>query len=177
MKTKLIKLTLLITIISLSLSVFADNKWATHVSKDEMTEAKTWYAFSPSGGPVKKMSFPYEDTEAWLGIGCDGEDEWVYIGFNVSPNLTGTTTKDGYDLINTRIKWDDQIEDITLTQSWGSRFLHFMDDESVISKIAKSKTVLLELNWYGEGKVYFRFPLDGSAAAINEIRNASRSKK
>jgi hypothetical protein len=32
--------------------------------------------------------------------------------------------------------------------------------------------VLLELNWYGEGKVYFRFPLDGSSAAIDKIHNA-----
>ncbi|NLY91868.1 MAG: hypothetical protein GX081_09755 [Firmicutes bacterium] len=177
MHNKIIRLAMFITIIFLSLSVFANNQWTTSVSKDEMTEAETWYAFSPSVGPVKKMSFPYGDTKAWLGIGCDGEDEWVYVGFTVSPNLTGTTTRDGYDLIYTRIKWDDQIEDITLTQSWGSKFLHFTDDESVISKIAKSKSVLFELNWYGEGKVYFRFPLDGSAAAINKIRNAFTSQK
>ena len=93
MHNKIIRLAMFITIIFLSLSVFANNQWTTSVSKDEMTEAETWYAFSPSVGPVKKMSFPYGDTKAWLGIGCDGEDEWVYVGFTVSPNLTGTTTE------------------------------------------------------------------------------------
>lgn len=177
MNTKIIKLTMFIIICLLSLSVFAVNQWSTFVSKDEMTEAETWYAHSPSIGPVEKMSFPYGDTKAWLGIGCNGDDEWAYIGFNVSPNLTGTTTKDGYDLIYTRIKWDDQIKNITLTQSWGSKFINFRDDESVISRIAESNTVLLELNWFGEGKVYFRFPLDGSSAAINKIRSAFSSQK
>lgn len=32
--------------------------------------------------------------------------------------------------------------------------------------------MLIELDWYGEGKVHFHFPLTGSAAAIKEIRSA-----
>jgi len=50
------------------------------------------------------MSFPYNDVYAYLGIGCDGKSEWVYVGFNEAPNLNNDDTKDGYNLIQTRIK-------------------------------------------------------------------------
>jgi hypothetical protein len=135
-----------------------------------MTDEKTWYATSPYVSPVEKMNFPYGNTKAWLGIGYNGENGWVYIGFTNSPNLLDTSTEDGYNLIHTRIKWDDnEPENISLKQEWGSKFIHFRNDDVIISKIAESNTVLLELNWYSEGKVYFRFPLTGSSDAINKI--------
>jgi hypothetical protein len=170
-KKKLIIFLMLIVFV-LSITVYAADQWDTSVSKNEMTGTETWYASSPVVAPKEKMDFPYSNVKAWLGIGYDGKNEWVYVGFNEAPNLNDTSTKDGYNLVSTRIKWDDKIKDIQLTQEWGSKFIHFKDDEAVVSKIAKSNTVLLELNWYGEGKVYFRFPLDGSSAAIDKIHNA-----
>jgi hypothetical protein len=171
-KLKLNIVIVILVLLLLSLPVFASDQWDTHVSKDEMTGTEEWYASSPVIDPVDKMDFPYGDIEAWLGIGNDGEKEWVYIGFSKAPNLTNTSTEDGYSLIRTRIKWDDKMENVRLTQDWGSKFVHFSNDKAVISKIEKSNAVLLELNWYGEGKVYFRFPLDGSSAAISKIRSA-----
>jgi len=54
----------------------------------------------------------------------------------------------------------------------GSNLLCFIEvSEKVISKIINSDTMLLELNWYGEGNVYFQFPLVGVAEAIDEIHN------
>ncbi len=144
-------------------------KWRVTVSKDEMTGEEIWYALSPEVSSTEPMNFPYEDTKAVLGVGYNGEDEWVYIGFNVTPNPLDTTIGDGYYIITTRIKWDDEIETTKLTQEWGSKYLHFTEDEEVVSKIINSDTMLLELNWYGEGKVYFRFPLEGAAEAIDEI--------
>jgi len=172
MSYKPIVISLCLGVLTLSLGIPAYSQWTTSVSKDEMTGERSCYAHSQAVGATEKMSFPYGDTKAWLGIGCDGESEWVYIGFSESPNLTGTSTEDGYDRIRTRIKWDDQIENVTLTQTWGAKFIHFTDDKTAILKIAQSNTVLLELDWYGEGKTYFRFSLKGSSAAVSKMRSA-----
>lgn len=145
--------------------------WSHSTSKDKMTGKRSAYASSSTVGPTKKMGFPYGDTKAWLGVGCNGNNEWTYIGFNKPPNLSDTETKDGYNLIRTRIKWDKQVEDVTLNQDWGASFIHFRDNESVITKIVNSKSVLLELKWYGEQTTYFKFPLSGSSASLKNIRS------
>ena len=70
----------------------------------------------------------------------------------------------------TRIKWDDQVENVTLIQEWGDRFLNFEESDTIVEKIASSGTVLLELPWFGEGRTYFKFSLSGSSTAIAQIR-------
>jgi hypothetical protein len=147
-------------------------EWTISSSKDEMTEKKSCYANSSITGPTEKMGFPYGDTKAWLGIGTNGKGEWVYVGFTDSPNITNTITKDGYNLIKTRIKWNDEIENVTLKQDWSSKFIHFNDDSVAIARISESNTLLLELNWFGQGKTYFKFSLKGSSEAIGKIRSA-----
>lgn len=117
------------------------------------------------------MSFPYDSVNAWLGVGCEKGSEWVYIGFNGSPNLADTETKDGYNLIKTRIKWNDQIESVELSQKWGAEFLHFREDTPALEKIGASATALLELQWHGQQPTYFEFSLNGSSKAISDIRS------
>lgn len=172
MRKKKLKIVGYAFIILLICTISASADWRTFSSKDEMTGETTWYAHSSQVRSTEEMGFPYHDTKAWLGVGNEGEDEWVYIGFSNEPNISDDETQDGYNVIRTRVKWDDSIENMRFTQSWGSKFLHFRNDSIAISKIVESNTILVELNWYGEGKVYFRFPLDGSAAAIEKIRNA-----
>ncbi|MCF8001547.1 MAG: hypothetical protein K9K76_06815 [Halanaerobiales bacterium] len=171
MKKKIFVLSILLIFV-LSFTVSASAQWDTFVSKDEMTEEETWYATSPYVAPTETMGFPYHNVEASLLVGYNGKSEWVYIVFSEAPNIIDDETKDGYNLIYTRIKWDDEIENVKLTQDWGSKFIHFRSDETIISNIMKSNTVLLELDWYGEGEVYFRFPLEGSADAISKIHSA-----
>jgi len=144
--------------------------WVTSISKDEMTGKFTAYAHSPPVYSSKKMEFPYHDVRSWMGIGCDARNEWVYFGFSTSPNLTKDETKDGYNLIRTRIKWDDNIENISLTQDWGAKFLSFRNDSDAIKKISVSSNALLELQWHGEQATYFKYSLNGSSKAISEIR-------
>lgn len=144
--------------------------WSTFTSKDEMTGKLSAYAHSPKAYPSKKMGFPYSDVNGWMGVGCDSENEWVYFGFNSAPNLTKDKTKDGYSLIQTRIKWDGQVEDVSLTQDWGDKFINFRNGVSAISKISASSKALLELQWHGEQPTYFEYPLNGSSKAISEIR-------
>ncbi|MBM7624749.1 hypothetical protein [Sporohalobacter salinus] len=170
MKKRIIALSILLVLL-LSYTVYAANEWDTFVSKDEMEGTETWYATSPEVTTTEKMDFPYTGTKASLIVGYDGEDEWGYVAFSNAPNLSDTETEDGYNVIYTRVKFDDKIKNTTLTQDWGSKFLNFRNDKGIISKIKSSNTLLLELNWHGEGEVYFRFPLDGSADAINKIHD------
>lgn len=145
--------------------------WSTSSSTDEMTGETMHFAHSPTISPTRKMSFPYSDVRAWFGVGCDSENEWVYVGFNSSPNLANDETKDGYNLIRTRIKWDDTLEKVELTQDWGAKFLSFRNDQYIIQQVMKSGEALFELQWHGEQAVYFKFSLDGSSSAISEIRS------
>ena len=168
--TKSTTMRTLILFATMILSVQVTAQWDVSTSKDEMTGEVSSYCSSPSTSPTETMSFPYGDTKGWLGIGCDGESEWVYAGFTIEPNLQDTDIGDGYNSIRTRIKFDDEIETVNLIQTWNSKFLHFSNDKDIIDKIMKANTVLLELKWYGEGSVYFRFSGGGSTKAINQIR-------
>lgn len=145
--------------------------WVSTSSVDKMTGNKSFYAVSKSVQASKRMGFPYSDVGSWLGVGCSKKSEWAYIGFSAAPNLTDAKTEDGRNVIKTRIKWGEKIEPVTLTQKWGASSLHFRSDASVISSIVSSKVVLLELKWHGEQGVYFEYSLNGSSAALKEIRS------
>jgi hypothetical protein len=150
-------------------------RWHHSVSKDEMTGKLQSYATSPSSSPNEPLAFPYGDVQGWLGFGCDRQDEWAYIGFTDSPNLIDTTPQSGgYSTLSSRIRWDDNVQQVHLLQEWGGRSLHFLDAAAAIANMMKARTVLLELRWFGAGKVYFRFTLEGSAEAIKSARAACR---
>lgn len=150
-------------------------QWSNTESKDEMTGDHSCYAMSAMVGPTEPMDFPYKDVKAWMGVGSDGEWEWIFLGFSEAPNLTDDVTEDGFNRIDTRIKWDDTVETVTLTQQWGAKFLRFRNVKGLLPKIEASSSVLLELNWYGQGRVYFRFSLSGSTAAIDKMRGCAGS--
>ncbi|HEW9973789.1 TPA: zinc ribbon domain-containing protein [Shewanella algae] len=151
--------------------------WVTSTSKDEMTGKFSAYAHSPTAFPSKKMDFPYHDVNSWMGVGCDAKSEWVYFGFNGSPNLANDQTEDGYNLIHTRIRWNETVESVPLTQDWGAKFIHFRNDAAAVSKITASKTALLELQWHGQQPTYFEYSLNGSSKAISEIRAMCAANK
>lgn len=153
-----------------SSTVIAVPKWESSTSTDEMTGKRQSYASSPTVRPAQGMEFPYHDVTAWLGIGCDGKSEWAYIGFSESPNLTDTETEDGYNAINTRIKWNDSVQNVALSQAWGASFIHFDNDRDAISKIVSSTSVLLELKWYGQQSTHFKFSLEGASTAVQAMR-------
>ena len=144
--------------------------WAISSSTDEMTGEKSHYASSPKIMATNPMDFPYNDVVAWIGVSCSGNQEWAYFGFSTSPNLVDTEIEDGYDRILTRIKWGEVIINTSLLQKWGNNFLEVSNDEIFIDNLISSTTLLLELDWYGEGLVYFKFPLAGAAEGIRTIR-------
>ncbi len=154
----------------------SSSQWKIVSEKDPMTGKETWYAISPKVKSLKPMSFPYNDTEAWIGIGNDGTNEWIYIGFSTIPNIEDFNIGNGYLIITTRVKWDElEPNYTTFYQKVGSNFLHFADYTNAISKVMQHKKFLLELNWYGNGLVHFEFPLEGAKEAIETIRSKFRN--
>ena len=144
---------------------------------DEMTGEQSFGAHSRSVGSTQRMEWPYNDVRAQVFFQCDSgtENEHAWIRFTTSPNLVGDETRSGYNLINTRIRWDEKApESATLTQDWGSEDLNFHFDQWAVNGILAHEEMLLELNWYGSGRVHFWFDLVGSSAAIEEARAECR---
>ena len=119
------KISLFHGLLVLTMATSAYGKWEISSLKNEMTGEKSVHAVSPIIGPTKRMGFPYGNVKAGLAVGCNSTSEWTYIGFNASPNLNNKDIKDGHNLIETRIKWDNNIENVTLIQNWGERFIFF----------------------------------------------------
>lgn len=149
----------------------AEPQWHSFESEDEMTGDAASYASSPRTTSNRPLDFPYQGTESWLGFGCDGAKEWAYVGFSNAPNLNNTETKNGYNLITTRVKWDESVVRETLTQKWGDPFLSFRNDSQVIRRVIGSNTVLIELDWHAQNRTaLFPYTLLGSSDAITEAR-------
>lgn len=147
-------------------------RWSSQESTDAMTGVRSSYASSPAVPAVKPMDFPYNRVTASLHFGCNAESEWIYFAASEAPNITDDETESGYNLIRTRLRWDNEVVDTRLTQTWGERFLHVVSPqrEDAIKRVMASSVVRLELNWYGEGRVHFDIPLRGSSAAVAETR-------
>jgi hypothetical protein len=148
-------------------------RWRSFESGDEMSGKKSAYAASPRSSSKRAMDFPYHGTEAWIGFGCDNKNEWVYVGFSEAPNLNDTETQDGYNVVKTRVRWDDTVISETFTQKWGGAFFSFRNDDQAIQRIVSGNNVLVELDWHGQKRsVLFPFTLHGSSNAISEARQA-----
>lgn len=149
-------------------------QWRTTSNADQMSGEVTRHAMSPMVGPNRRMSFPYGDTRAWVGVGCSSDGRyWAYLGFSNEPNLTTAEPQaGGYSTVSLRVRWDDDLTTEDFTQTWGDRFLSFARDEEAVRRLKDAASVFVELPWYGDGGVVFRFPLAGSSAAIDRQLSA-----
>ena len=184
-KTTLLKHIIFVCALMLNgLQLFA--QWKV-TQEREMPMRANSCCVSKDASPTERMDFPYSDVKGWLAVGCDADSEWAYVGFTTAPKLQNTTIEDddGYagwvccsHHISTRITFDDEVEQITMTQAtdgkWNSQFIHFKNDSAIIEKLMTADTVSLELDWYGQGKVHFRFSGSGSTRAINQIRQSCK---
>ena len=148
--------------------------WETaRSSTDPMTGESAWFAqVSDLVRPTRRMGFPYEDASALIRFQClAGGEDMIYLLFpDGAPNLTDTDTESGYDVIESRVRWDDEIRTEIWTQEWGSEVLHARNDRAIEGRLRRHHRMLIELNWYGEGAVHFPVSLDGASAAIDEAR-------
>lgn len=149
----------------------ASDSWYTKSDINEMTGKEYHYALSPRTNTTRKLPFPNNDLQSWIYVGCHESYKWSGFGFTSAPNIADDRTKDGYNLIDTRVKWDEEIKYDTFKQKWGSRFIESERNSRVmIERLKIYDQALLELDWYHHGNVYFRYNLKGSVQAISEIQ-------
>ena len=162
-----------ILVLLLTMPVYGGG-WDTSLIKDESTGEQLAIAHSSVTKPTNNIGFPYSDTKAWFAVACNGIDEHIAIGFNIDPDLRRVGTKNGYAIIKAKIKWDNKVKDVLFLHKRGSHILLFHNASEaeyllLTLYIARSNSALLELDWHGEGKVYFDFSLKGSSAALEKI--------
>lgn len=136
-------------------------KWKSGNDIDQLDGSITNYIYSRNSLPQNKMERPYHKVYSKIVLTCKNGKESAYFDFSLSPNLSNTTAKDGYNLINSRIKVDDEIFEIMITQNWGGNAL-FIEDRNIINNITSGDSLILELYWYGNGKVIFKYDLNGN---------------
>lgn len=148
-----------------------ESSWQTTTSEDEMSGEFSAYAMSKQVVPSPSMEFPYHDVTARIAMGCNSKgSEWAYLYITGGTNLANTETESGYNWFQTRVKWDDDLKTMRFTQDWGADFVHFSDDKTAIAKMQAANTVKIEMQWHSQRPTYFTIPLNGSSAAIAEIR-------
>ena len=152
-------------------------QWQNTESTNPATQVLNAYALSPEAAPMQSMKFPYTNTKAQLAAGCNNKSEWIYFNFSASPNLTNDETKDGYNKVTARIRWDDQLQKTALTQEWGASSLHFSNTKKAFNNTTSSKKAILELHWHGQNTVFFEFNLNGSKLAIKKMKARCQQTK
>ncbi len=151
------------------------SRWNLTTDSDPITGKTSAYAISPGFNSTEEMEFPYGGTEMSIGFGCNTDSEWLYLYFTEAPNLINNDTKDGYNLSSSRVRWDGTEGTVTLRQTWGGNTLHFVYAPDAIGRIMRHNTMLIELQWYGSGDVYFEASLGGASDAIGQTRNTCSS--
>ncbi len=155
-----------------ALATAAAGAWDVMTNTDPMDDSLSVFAFGDSVGPVWGMSFPYDDVDGHVGYACSPDFERAYVSFSATPNLVGgRPVTERMSALSTRVRFDDDPHhDTVLFHVRGSKTLFFGDTEWILPRIRDKGSMLLELDWYPEGLVLFRFPLRGSAGAIAEAR-------
>ena len=149
------------------------SSWSFHSDTDKMSGKTQAYAGS-SNVLGDNFRGTYRGTASSVNVGFEGRTEWAYLYFTSSPNLTNDDTKSGYNSVRVHIKFDNEAPAYYyMTQEWGSKFLHFNNDK-IIQKIKAHSTMLVELQWYGSGSVYFEYDLTGSSYAMSEAKKLAR---
>lgn len=145
-------------------SVAQSGEWRTITFQDEWGEPAGKGAVSPWVAPSERMSFPYGSVRGRLMV----EDcRHVAIRFTESPNLLGGDTRDGYSTHRLRARWNDGTAfTLKADQTWGGRDLSLVGDKVSVLRIKSNDTLAVALDWYREGSVVWRFPLDEASSAL-----------
>jgi len=162
-------------VILISFSATADKIWTTHSKKNEMDGKMSFYAFTDkSVKPNSPMSFPYNKVASFISLACSHENKAISLSFlfNVSPNIINKEIiATNFDNIKTRIKFDEKITNVELLQKWGGKGMTLRNNKQYLNVLKNSDELLLELNWHGNGKRYFKHAITGFSKVYEELKS------
>lgn len=163
------KITLAALITILSCNALAETTWNTSLQLDEMTEEKVFFASSPITHTTKPQPSPYNDLHSWVYVGCKDDTPWVHFAFSTLPEFSEFQNKLGKKQITTRFKWDDSIKTTTFKQDNGKKYIYNVRHSGhILQWLQAHDELLLEINWYGLGNIYFRYNLENAQKTISE---------
>ena len=150
--------------------------WVVVESTDVMGQ-QVFVAMSEATAPLREMSSPYEDVKAYVGYVCEDSIEGILMVSFDSRSEINLDTRGGEKLadpfiggveIETRVKYNNRIETVSILYKEGGLFLHLAPDQT--DNVIQNDTMMLEVPWRGEGYIHFQFSLDGAAKAIHKVR-------
>ena len=99
----------------------AFGQWKGWTSTDLMDDSVQKGVVSTWTKPRRPMAFPYQETEAILGLSCNNGSGEAYMRFTHGLNLSGDETHDGYNSLSLRVRFDNEEPYwLKARQPWGS---------------------------------------------------------
>ena len=171
------KLLAFILVLAFVPNVYAS--WEYREKVDRMDGTFSAYASSSETQADPAMSFPYADVRSSIVYSCDNKtNDWAYLWFSTRPNLSGGDNEDGYSMHTIRGKFDSQpSQNIRMIQRWGGSTLQLdrrklNNSIKVINNMKKYDSLLISLDWYGQGNIYFEYDLIGASVEITKARES-----
>ena len=150
-------------------------KWSVSPTLNEFGENDGSLIESPRVSSVVPMSPSRTDTKALLFVSCGADkDMLVGVGFNVVPDLENALSSGIYEVW---MRVDGVDEHLLTTEGFdigwrvllppGLPIMAFIDEDRVIERLLKAiDTLAISMRWREEGRVAFRWPVDGAKEAI-----------
>ena len=189
-RSKRIKFLTTIFLILLSFNVYGNTttNWKLFKSVDKMTnELKSCLIYSKSVAADRKLSFPYSVLEGNVIIYYQSfKTLKPFFSFNMYINLNKGSYKlkkkfqnveEAYRLIDTRIKFDKEVKNVQLMQRLSYKKLLIFNEEIDEKQLLSSNKILLEIDWYNKGKIYFEYNLNGMTKAIKNMKENCKNLK
>ncbi len=146
-------------------------QWAIDETSDEMTGENSIVMDGAKTAPTSPMKFPYQDTKAQVVYICDANRESISFWFTGPVNLSGGKYKgESLKYMTTRIKWNDMIIPTEIAFAPDGQGVYFVHPKDALRHALNSSSVLVELDWWNNGNVYFRFSLKGLSEAVKKAR-------
>lgn len=138
--------------------------WTVTEKKDEFEGTINRFLISSKSFPNKSLDFPYENTNAVIGVGCQPKSYfWIYINFNEVNLVGGEFIDDKSEKYNLRAKHNDQMVSISLEQQFGSKTLFVSEKykNQFLEWLEKEEEIMVEFEHYGDGARYYKFKTTG----------------
>ena len=155
--------------------------WTVESFVDEWSGKQSDYAMSPSTTSAN-LDFPYRNVRSWIQLSCRGREPALALRFTTAPNLTdGRYDSNGRVSHWVNLRWANQKQGERHQTAWevgdnnGKRSLWFLgsfaftDDKWLVMDMQDRDWVKVQLNWYGSGRVVFRYDTRGFAEALNRL--------
>ena len=148
-----------ILVLSLLFSGSAYAEWTIQKENNEFENKESTYIISENALPNKKLSFPYENTEVNLVVGCTKYTEWVYFFFNTVNLNYETFNSNGDQVSDISVKVGDRIYGVEVYSESGSNFVMVdkSDKKRMIRYISENDSIMAQFDHYGNGKRHYVF--------------------